>query len=105
MISLGEELKTRISYSRVPHVVPELIPPPSPIPIFAPQWFEVPQRVYKHDDKQCYFKRSEPMSFNFNGLPGISMGNALRKQFMGLGGRDDPTFRNTTKAISCRFLV
>ena len=33
------------------------------------------------------------------------MGDALRKKFTGLDGRDDPMFGNAVGAISCRFLV
>jgi len=45
------------------------------------------------------------MFFSANGFPGMNMGDALRRQFAGLDGRDDPMFGNAVKAISCRFLV
>ena len=35
----------------------------------------------------------------------MNMGDALRKQFAGLDGRDDPMFRNAAKTVSCRFSV
>jgi len=33
------------------------------------------------------------------------MRDALRKNFTGLDGRDDPMFKKTSGAISCRLLV
>jgi len=33
------------------------------------------------------------------------MGDALRKQFTGLDGRDDPVLQDTTGVISCRLMV
>ena len=68
-------------------------------------WFNVPQRVYKYGDKQRNFKKADPIPFSVDGLPGINMGNALRKKFKGLDGRDNPMFQNAAGAISCRFLV
>jgi len=79
--------------------------PPHPPPAPTPKWVEVPQRVYEHGRRQRDFKRSEPILFSVNDLPGINMGDALRKHFTGLDGRDDPMFKTTTGAISCRFLV
>lgn len=90
--------------SAVVPTVPQPIPSPSLILTPAPRWLKVPQRVYKYGDKQRDFNRSEPISFSVNDLPGINMGNAFRKQFTGLDGRDEPMFRNAAKAISCRFL-
>lgn len=74
-------------------------------PALAPTWIEIPQRIYKQGNRQWDFKRSEPISFSVNGLPGINMGDALRKYFTGLDGRDDPMFQNGTGAVSCRFMV
>lgn len=70
-----------------------------------PNWFEVPQRVYEHGRRQWDFRQSEPISFSVGGLRGINMGEALRKQFTGLDGRDDSMLQNTTGTISCRLLV
>jgi len=35
----------------------------------------------------------------------MNMRDALRKRFTGLDGRDDPMFKETAGAISCRLLV
>ena len=40
-----------------------------------------------------------------NGRLGINIGAALRKEFTGLDGRDDPVLHEAAGAISCRLLV
>lgn len=80
--------------------------PPSPLVTALPaNWIKVPQRSYDHGKKQCNFQRSEPVSFRVNGRPGINMGDAFRKTFTGLDGRDSPVLQDATGAISCRLLV
>ena len=66
---------------------------------------KVPQRNYDHGRRQSGFERSEPISFSVNGRVGINMGDALRKEFTGLDGRDDPVLQEAASAISCRLLV
>jgi len=84
---------------------PQPLPTPPVLPIFAPRWFEVPQRPYDHGRRQWDFKPLEPVPFSVNGLYGINMGDALRKQFTGLDGRDDQVLEDTTGVISCRLMV
>lgn len=82
-------------------------PAPSSSPVTVPplNWTRVPQRDYNHGRRQRNFERTDPISFNVDGHPGINMGDALRKMFTGLDGRDDPVLRDAGGAISCRFLV
>jgi hypothetical protein len=63
----------------------------------------VPQKDYR--SKQWSSKRLNPVSFSVNGRPGVNMGDALRKTFVGLDGQDDPVLTDATGAISCRLLV
>ena len=65
----------------------------------------MPQKVYGHGNRQWDFVPSEPTFFNVNGFPGINMGDALRKVFTGLDGRDDTVLQNATQTVSCRLLV
>ena len=82
-------------------------PAPSSPPVTAlPHgWIKIPQSVYDHGSKQWDFKRLESISFSTNGRPGINLGDALRKKFAGLDGRDDPMLQGSAGAISCRLLV
>ena len=70
-----------------------------------PDWIRIPQRIYDHGRKQLNFNPLEPISFSMNGRPGINMGDALRKAFTGLDGRDEPVLPDAAGAISCRLLV
>lgn len=86
----------------VPPVISQPLQSPPLAQSFALRWVEVPQRTYGH--RQWDFKPSEPIFFSVNGLPGINLGDALRKHFTGLDGRDDPMFEKKAGAISCRLL-
>ena len=86
-------------------VTPQPPPTPNILPIFVPRWVKVPQRLYDHGRRQWDFERLEPVFFSVNGIPGINLGHALRKQFTGLDGRDDPVLQGTTGVISCRLMV
>ena len=66
---------------------------------------KIPQRDYGHGGKQWCFKQSEPISFSVDGRPGLNLGDALRREFEGLDGRDDRVLQDAAGAISCRFLV
>jgi hypothetical protein len=87
------------------------ISPPPPIP--SPQtatfplfnWKMIPQNVYDHGKKQWDFRPSQSVSFNTNGFPGMNMGDAFRKRFAGLDGRDDPVLQDASRVISYRLLV
>jgi len=72
---------------------------------YAPNWRKIPQEVYNHGRKQWGFTPSEPILFPVNGCPGLNMGDALRKRFTGLDGRDDLVLQDARGAISCRLLV
>ena len=82
-------------------------PTPSspPTTAFPLNRIRVPQRSYDHGRKQWNFKRLESISFSVDGRPGINIGDALRKTFTGLDGRDDPVLTDAAGAISCRLLV
>lgn len=72
---------------------------------FPPDWIRVPQRNYDHGRKQWNFKPLEPITFSTSGRPGVNLGDALRKKFADLDGRDDPMLQGAAGAISCRLLV
>ena len=77
---------------------------PSVTPLQS-NWIKVPQRDYDRGRKRWNFERLAPIVFNVNGSPGINLGDALRKTFTGLDGRDDPVLQEAAGAISCRLLV
>jgi len=91
-----------------PMVVPALpqpIPPQSLMTALTPLWLEVPQRLYKHREKQPDPRPRDPIYFSVDNCPGINLERALRRRSTHLDGWDDPIFRNiSTKAITCRFL-
>ena len=64
---------------------------------------KIPQTIY--DKKQWDFRPSEPILFHVNGRPGVNMGDAFRKKFTGVDGRDDIVLQDTPGAISCRLWV
>ena len=94
------------SPKKYPHL--KVTQPVTSLPLtttFPIDWIRIPQRVYDHGRKQRNFKPSEPILFSTNGHPGINLGDALRKRFTGLDGRDDPMLPVPARAISCRLLV
>ena len=86
-------------------------PPSPPIPTsqtaqsYPPNWCKIPQTIYNHGKKQWDFRPSEPVLFHVDGRPGVNMGNAFRKKFTGLQGRDDLVLQDAPSAISCRLWV
>ena len=70
-----------------------------------PNWRKIPQKAYNYGQKQWNFTQLEPIHFSVNGRRGINMGDALRKMFTGLDGRDDLVLQDASSAISCRLLV
>jgi hypothetical protein len=78
------------------------LPPAATLPL---NWIRVPQRGYDRGRNQSSFKRLRTVYFSVDGRPGINVGDALRKTFKGLDGRDDPVLQDAAGAISCRFLV
>ena len=66
---------------------------------------KIPQTVYGLGKKRWDYRPLEPILFHVNGHPGVNMGDALRKEFTGLDGRDDPTFQDGVDAFSCRLVV
>jgi len=81
------------------------LPSPPSATGFPLNWIKVPQKSYDHGRKQSNFKRLKPVSFGVGGRPGVNLGNALRKEFVGLDGRDEPVLQDAAGAISCRLLV
>ena len=73
---------------------------------FPPQnWRKIPQKAYDHGQKQWYYRPSGSISFSVNGRPGVNMGNALRKMFTDLDGRDDLVLQDASRVVSCRLSV
>lgn len=85
-----------------PIPLPLTLPHPQPVAVAPPEWHIVPQRLYRL--KQSNYIPSESIPFQADGFPGINMGDALRKQFAALKGRDDLVMDGAKKAFSCRFL-
>jgi len=83
--------------------------PPMPAsqtaPSYPPNWRKIPQTIYDHGKKQWDFRPSEPILFHVNGRPGVNMGDAFRKKFTDLDGRDDLVLQDAPSAISCRLWV
>jgi len=98
----GERLSAIYSVSTPP--LPP-IPAYQTTPFYPSNWRKIPQKVYNHGKKQWYFRPSEPILFHVNGCPGVNMGDALRKKFTGLDGRDDLMLQDAREAISCRLWV
>lgn len=84
-----------------------------PLPVLPPQtatsppsnWHKIPQRVYDHGRKQWDYTPSGCISFGVNDRPGMNIGDALRKRFMDLVGRDDLVLQDAGSVISCRLSV
>ena len=74
-------------------------------PSYPPNWRRIPQNVYDYGWKQLDFRPSDPILFRVNGYPGVNMGDALRKKFTGLDGRDDLILQDAQDVISCRLWV
>ena len=97
--------------ARLCPIYPVSTPPLPPIPasqaapLFPSNWRKIPQQVYDHGKKQWDFQPSEPILFHVNGHLGVNMGDALRKKFTGLDGRDDLILQDARHSISCRLWV
>ena len=74
----------------------------APLP---PSWHKIPQKVYDHGRKQWDYTPSECISFEVKDCPGMNMGDALRKRFTDLVGRDDLVLQDAGSVISCRLSV
>jgi len=75
------------------------------IATFPMHWVRIPQERYSNGRHQHGFKPLESISFSTNGLVGINLVDALRKNFTGLDGRDDPMLQGGPGGISCRLSV
>ena len=85
-------------------------PPSSPLPSQAatfdpPKWYKIPQSLSPYGPKQWEFVQQEPILFHVGGFPGVSMGDALRREFTALQGRDNPVLRDVSAAITLRLQV
>lgn len=85
--------------------LPPSMPPPQSMPLTPVNWRRIPQETYDHGRKQWDFTRSESISFGVNGFLGVNMGDALRKRFTGLDGRDEVVLQGPNGVISCRLSV
>lgn len=83
---------------------PSMPPPPAPA-LPPPGWHRIPQEAYDYGRKQRNYTPSETVYFGVSGCPGVNMGKALRKKFMGLDGWDDAVLRDANSVISCRLSV
>jgi len=72
---------------------------------FPPNWRKIPQEAYNYGRRQWDFTPSETIFFSVNGRPGVNVGDALRKAFADLDGRDDQVLQNMGSSISCRLSV
>jgi len=85
--------------------LPPPIPPPQDKTFPPPNWHKIPQKAYDHGRKQWYHTPLGSISFSVNGRPGVNMGNALRKVFMDLDGRDGLVLQEASRIVSCRLSV
>lgn len=75
-----------------------------PLVNFPADWVEIPQRTYNRGPKRLGFEQLGPIHFSTMSRPGINLGDALRKNFVDLVGRDDPMLQGSSGVISCRLL-
>ena len=101
---VNDEARLRAIYSVSTPPLPP-IPASQAAPFYPSNWRKIPQKVYDHGKKQWDFRPSQPIMFHVNGCPGVNMGDALRKKFTGLDGRDDLVLQDARHAISCRLWV
>jgi hypothetical protein len=78
---------------------------PQAVTFPPPNWHMIPQKPYGRRQNHRNFVPLESIYFSVNGHPGMNMGDAFRKMFTGLDGRDDPVLQDASKVISCRLLV
>ena len=73
-----------------------LLPPPL-------EW--IPQVQYAPARARGGFTPANPILFSVNGVPGISVSQAVAEQYTGLDRRDDPISAFGTARIICRIQV
>ena len=98
----------RVNLCAVPSASSSLPPPVPPSQTATsppPNWHKIPQKVYDHGRKQWDYTPSRCIFFEVNGRPGMNVGDALRKRFTDLVGRDDLVLQNAGNVISCRLSV
>jgi len=97
---------SRTSLCAVCSASTSLLPPPPPPAQIAtpapPNWHRIPQKAYNCGENQWDYTPSGGISFRVNGYPGVNMGDALRKRFTGLNGRDDLVLQDASNVVSCR---
>ena len=98
-------LETHHAFFSTPPLFSPLIPPPHDAILPSLNWVKIPREIYGRGRYQRDFVPSESISFEVKGRPGINMGDALRREFAGLHGRDDSMSLGVGDAITCRFLV
>lgn len=79
------------------------LPTAEAVTFVPPKFRRIPQGRYKL--KQWDYTPVAPIFFQVNGYPGLNMGDALRKKFTALEGRDDLVLQDAGRTFSCRFLV
>ena len=102
VVPVNDEARPRVIYS----VSTPPLPPTSAYQMaqsYPSNRRKIPQTIY--DKRQWDFRPSEPILFHVNGRPGVNMGDAFRKKFSGLDGRDDLVLQDVSSAISCRLWV
>jgi len=73
---------------------------PQPVIFLPPKWHKIPQQPY--NQRQWDFRPAQDILFPVHGQPGVNMGDALRKRFTTLEGRDDLVLQGARTAFSCR---
>ena len=81
------------------------LPPPQAATSPPPGWHLIQQKSYVYGRKQWDYAPSESIPFVVNGFPGMNMGDAFRKMFTDLNGRDDLVLQDASGTISCRLSV
>jgi hypothetical protein len=76
---------------------------PQPVTFLPPKWQKIPQQRY--EQKQWDYRPAQDILFPVNGQPGVNMGEAFRKRFAALEGRDDLVLQIARTAFSCRIWV
>ena len=104
VIPVNDEARPCVIYSVSPPPLPPM-PASQTAPSYPSNWRKIPQTIYDHGKKQWDFRPSEPIVFHSNGRPGVNMGDAFRKKFTDLDGRDDLVLQDAPAAISCRLWV
>lgn len=102
---VNDEARPCAIYSASVSSLPPIPAPSQTVTSHPFNWRKIPQEVYDYGKKQWDFRPSEPILFHVNDRPGVNMGDAFRKKFTGLDGRDDLVLQLAGDTFSCRLWV